>query len=324
MAWGQRRQIEHHDWYWTASEDDRREYDAFGPWIYDIKSERDVPRRFRANYAEHRDARFLLKVPRDIERREAHPGMDFYSTVLAVGDAGVSLMRAEPDAVTTQTLSWDQIAAVKSYTNLLISRWTLFLHDGTSFTLDYNTVSSDLMDKVTLFVRSRWQRPSDAQSGTGPDVVTVNDHFFRYELADNRRNGPRPVVPIHFEPRDRWCRDERNRRRLTTGVMMLDAPDELIIVNRDKPTRRFWETRYAASVLFVPYAGLTSFALSPPPTDQPGHFHDLVLRLDKQLIRQSCLVAPDMVLRQLVAHGVPEDTGQAEGPAIGADPMPGA
>jgi hypothetical protein len=35
-------------------------------------------------------------------------------------------------------------------------------------------------------------------------------------------------------------------------------------------------------------------------------FHELTLRLDKQVVRQSCLVAPERVLARLAAHGVPQ------------------
>ena len=43
MPWGRRRPVEHHDWRFSASEEDLREYDAFGPWLYDVKAERDIP-----------------------------------------------------------------------------------------------------------------------------------------------------------------------------------------------------------------------------------------------------------------------------------------
>ena len=305
MAWGFRRQVEYRDWYGLASEEDRREYDAFGPWVYNIKAERDIPKRFRAACERHRAARFLLKVPRRVDRRDAHPGMDLYVAVLAVHNHGVSLMRLTGEGVTTQDAVWDEVAALESHINLLIGRWTLMLRDGGAFAVDYNAVSSDLMDKVTDFVRSRWIRHGEAPRVLEPDPpVTVADHYFRYELHAKRRSGPQPVWPIHVEPRDRFCRNAANRRRLSTGVMFLDAPDELIIVNCGKPTRRFFEPRYASNCIFVPYAGLTSFALASPPTGQPMRFHELMLRLDKKVIRQHCLVAPERVLARLAAHGV--------------------
>jgi hypothetical protein len=312
MAWGLRRQVESHDWRLSASEEDRREYDAFGPWIYDIKAERDIPKRFRAVCERHRDARFLLKVPRGVDRRDAHPGMDLYVAMLAVHDHGASLMRLTGEDVATQDIIWDELAALESYVNLLIGRWTLMLRDGGAFVVDYNAVSSGLMDKVTEFVRSRWILRGEAPRAVEPDpVVDVADHYFSNELYVKRRSGPQPVAPIHVEPKNRLCRDEANRRRLSTGVMFLDAPDELIIVNRGKPTRRFFETRCARNCIFVPYAGLTSFTLASPPADRPARFHELTLRLDKQVIRQFCLLAPERVLARLAAHGAPRSAPTA-------------
>jgi hypothetical protein len=307
MAWGLRHPVEIHDWRRSASEDDLREYDAFGPWIYNIKDERDAPKRFRVACERHRGARFLLKAPRQIERRDAHPGMDLYVAVLAVHDHGASFMRLTDDGVVAQDVVWDEVAAIESYINLLSARWTLRLRDGGVFSFDYNAVSSNLIDQVTEFVRSRWVRHSEAPLVVESDpVVTVADHYFRYQLGAKRRRGPQPVVPIHVEPRDRFCRNAANRRRLSTGVMFLDSPDELIIVNRGKSTRRLLEARYAGECIFVPYAGLTSFTLVRPPADRPGRFCELALRLDKQVIRQPCLVAPERVAARLAAHHVPE------------------
>jgi hypothetical protein len=307
MAWGRRRPVERDDWRRSASEEDLREYDAFGPWIYEIKDERDAPKRFRAACGRHYGARFLLKVPRNVERRDVRPGMDLYEAVLAVHDHGASLMRLTDESVVTQDLAWSDVAALESYKDLLYSRLTLMLRGGGAFALEYSTVSSGLMRKVTDFVRSQWVRHGEALRPVGSDpVVTIADLVFQNELEDKRRRGPQPVAPIHAEPANRYCRDAANRRRLSTGVMFLDAPDELIIVNRGEPTRRFFEARYAVNCLFVPYAGVTSFALMRPPAGRPRRFHELTLRVDKQVLRQSCLVAPERVLARLAAHGVPQ------------------
>jgi hypothetical protein len=305
MTWGRRSRAEYHDWRRSASEDDLREYDAFGPWIYEFKDERDAPKRFRPACATHYDARFLLKAPRGIDRRDAHPGMDLYVAVLAVHDHGASLMSLTGESVVTQDVVWSDVAALESYRDLLYSRLTLMLRDGGAFALEYSTVSSDLMRKVTDFIRSQWMRHGEAPRPVGPDpVVAIADLVFQNELNAKRRSGPQPVAPIHAEPANRYCRDAANHRRLSTGMMFLEAPDELIIVNRDAPTRRFLEARYAMSCVFVPYGGITSFALVRPPEGRAKRFHELRLRLDKQVIQQSCLVEPERVLVRLAARGV--------------------
>jgi hypothetical protein len=305
MTWGRRPRVKENNWRLEASEEDLREYDAFGPWIYEIKDEGDTPKRFRAACGPHYGARFLLKAPRNVERRDARPGMDLYVSVLAVHDHGASLMSLNGEGVVTQDIVWSDVAALESYRDLLYSRLTLKLCDGGAFALEYSTVSSDLMRKVTDFIRSQWVRHGEAPLLVEAEpVVTIADIAFQNELDAKRRSGPQPVAPIHVEPANRYCRDGANRRRLSTGVMFLEAPDELIIVNRDEPTRRFLEARYAVSCVFVSYAGVTSFALERPPVGRSRRFYELTLQVDKQVVRQSCLVAPERVLARLAAHGV--------------------
>jgi hypothetical protein len=232
--------------------------------------------------------------------------MDLYVAVLAVHDDGLSLMRLTDEGVVSQDVVWSQVAALESHKDLLYSRWTLMLRDGGAFVLEYNTVSAGLMGQVTDFVRLRWIRHDEPTRALASDsVVTVTDRYFRNALTDQRGRGPQPVEPIHFEPAGRYCRDA-NWLAFSTGVMFLDAPDELIIVNRDKPTRRFFEAVDAVSCVFIPYAGLTSFALVRPPTGRGTRFHQLRLTLDKQVVQQSCLVEPVRVLARLAAYGVPQ------------------
>lgn len=110
MARSARRRVEHHDWRSSASEEDLREYGAFGPWTYEFKAERDTPKRFRAACARQYNARFLVKAPRGIDRRDTRPGMDLYVAVLAANDHGVGLMRLTGESVVTQDLVWSDVA----------------------------------------------------------------------------------------------------------------------------------------------------------------------------------------------------------------------
>ena len=277
MTWGRRRRVKHHDWRRSASEEDLREYDAFGPWIYEIKAERDTPKRFRAACAPHYGARFLLKAPRNVERRDARPGMDLYVAVLAVHDHGASLMSLTGEGVVTQDIVWSDVAALESYRDLLYSRLTLDVARRRRFCprVQHRFVRPDEESDRLRPLPMGAPRGSAARLSEPEPVVTIADLVFQNELDAKRRSGPQPVAPIHVEPANRFCRDAANRRRLSTGVMFLEAPDELIIVNRDEPTRRFLEARYAVNCVFVPYARVTSFALERPPAGRSMRFYEL-------------------------------------------------
>ncbi len=307
LAWAtKRRAAETRDWYWAASPEDRKEYDAFGPWVDPVRSEAEMPRCFRDAYKMHRDARFLLKVPIDADRLSVRPGMDLYRMIMAVHDDRLSLLRLVEGTFTTETIGWEDVAAIRSLINLLAASWSLLTRDGETITVDYNTVAFRRFDAVTDFIRDKLtptaDRPNDRQQGA---TVAVADLFFQNMLFAVRNSVPRPVMPLHFEARDRFCRDDANRRRLSTGLLIVDAGEELVIVDRGAPVRRIFHPTYAACTTFVPYKPLTGFALVSPPDDR-GRFHRLMLRIDRQTIAVSCLNVPERVVACLADRGIPQ------------------
>ena len=297
------------DWYWTASPEDRREYDAFGPWVDAVRSEADMPPRFRAAYAAHRDARFLFKVPIRAERREVRPGWDLYRQVLAVHDDRLDLLSLSAGAIATRTILWTEVGAIRTMTNLLAAEWSLLTRDGAAVTVDYNTVSARRFDALSGFVRGKLAPGGGRAAEPAGAAVTVADLFFRNMFNAARNRTPRPVVPIHFEPQGRFCRDEKNRRRLSTGLLILDATDELVIVDRGLPVRHYFFPTYAARLTFIPFAALTGFGLVAPPSASKGHFHRLTLAVDRQRIVQSCLAWPQRVVACLSERGIPQTAG---------------
>ncbi len=295
------------DWYWAASPEDRREYDAFGPWIDPVHSEAEMPPRFRAAWPEHCDARFLLKVPIGADRLQVRPGMSLYKMILAVHDDRISLLRLVEGRIVTRTIHWSDIAAIRSTVNLLLANWSLLLRDGEVVAVDYNAVSTRRLDAVTDVIRQKLtpdaERPNTTRHGA---ELAVADLFFQNMLHAVQSSVPRPVTPLHFEPRDRLCRDERNHRRMSTGTLILDAGEELVIVDRGAAMRRFFHPTYAARLTFVPYARLTGFALLPAPPGSKGRFHRLRLAIDRQAIEQLCLVPPERAIACLAARGIPQ------------------
>lgn len=295
-----------HHWYYDADPEDRREYDAFGPWIGEVATEADLPRRFRFAWPRLSGARFILKLPIGAERAAVRPGWDLYKLVIALDDSGVTILRQIEETVTEEHLAWSDIAAVRSYANLLIGRWTLITRAGAAVTIDYNTVSARTLDAATAFARGRMAWDDRVNAPPQAPALPVTDHIFRYTLFSLGQTGPQPAVPIHVEPSRRWCRDAAGRRRLTTGVMLVATPTELVLVDRDTPTRGLLAPHYAIATTAIPWRRLTAFAFDEAVPSRPRRFHTLVLRLDASTIRQPCLDVPVAVLAALRGHGVPE------------------
>ncbi|HRA05239.1 MAG TPA: hypothetical protein PKV13_01290 [Propionicimonas sp.] len=291
------------DWRQEASVEDLREYDAFGPWIDPVRSADDMPRVFRRFYPELAESRILLKVPKDVERAQARPGDDLYAAVLAVRERGITMLRLRPDGVDRRDVAWPQVVGVTTYLNLLVSRWTLLLADGDRFELDYNSVGVHTMAAVTDHVRAQLTLGIDASRQPALGSVRISDDFFATRFAQLTRTFDAAAVALHFEPRNRLCRDSAGRRRLSTGVLLVDTPQELVILNRGEPTRRLFEANYASGVTYAPYTALTSYTVLDP--EPRRSFRTLVLQAGDQQITQPCLEDPEQARPALAARGIP-------------------
>jgi len=285
------------DWRADADPEDLREYDAFGPWIDPVRTAIGMPRVFRPWYPELADAAFLLKIPRDIDRAQARPGQDLFAAVLAVGEHGVCQLTFAGGTVAREDATWDQVVACSTNTNLLLAEWSLLLSNGSALHVPHNSVGSPLMAKVTAYVRAHIaaspERPGQPDL---PDVAVPQD-YSASKLAELKRTFSAPVVAIHVEPKNRLCRSGRFARRLSTGLMVVDTPEALVLVNGGEPTRSIFATNYATTVLIVPYSRLDSWAVTA--SSAGPDFVTLGLRAGDQLIEQPFLDGPTAVIAAL-------------------------
>jgi len=285
------------DWRADADPDDLREYDAFGPWIDPVRTAIGMPRVFRPWYAELADAAFLLKIPRDVDRAQARPGQDLFAAVLAVGERGVCQLRHVGGAVTREDATWEQVVAWSTYNNLLLARWSLLLSNGSAIHVPHNSVGSPLMAKVTAYVQAHIATPTGRSGQPTLPAVTVPQDFSASKLAELKRIFPAPVVAIHMEPRNRLCRSGRFGRRLSTGLIIVDTPDVLVMVSGGEPLRSIFAPNYATNVLAVPYSRLESWNLAASAAGPD--FRSLVLLAGSQVIDQPFLDHPTAVTAAL-------------------------
>ena len=292
------------DWYKAADPADRREYDAFGPWIWEVRDEAGMPPRFRPAYPRVRDARFLLKVPVEAERRNLRPGMDLYRAVLAVSEHGATLLTLEADGFAERHLEWPEIVALRCYQNLLLSRLILLLADGGELTLAYNTVSKELMERVAGFIRERLCAASGPAPQPEPASAELDDHFFRALYREVQRWGA-PAAPLFYDRPGRPCRNAKGRRRISNGTLVLDAGRDLVVVDRTQPMRSRWHAEYAYQRTFIPYRRIRSFALTHSPLWHEQELHTLTLDLAGRHEEVPCLSVPERVAEALGQHGIP-------------------
>ncbi|BEL04324.1 hypothetical protein Q0Z83_025150 [Actinoplanes sichuanensis] len=149
------------------SADSTPEFDRFGPWIDEVRDFDDLPRLYQSAGIDPAAYRLVLKVPRDIERRNAHPDMHLYDYLLAVDEENLTVLARRDDHYDTHRIPHDRIAAIADSVRLLNGLLSVHTVDGPVVTVRYNgSANGPIRELITLlrrwYVPQRTTVPADA------------------------------------------------------------------------------------------------------------------------------------------------------------------
>ena len=133
---------------------DLAEYNAFGPWAYEISDKYPLPPLFAPYFTADDKAVIKIKIPREIERRNGKPGMDLYDYVVALYEDRILILKREDGTVLEKQIPLKEFKGVRIYQNLLKGGYTIFSARG-SISFPFNSVSLDLFRKLTNLVLER-------------------------------------------------------------------------------------------------------------------------------------------------------------------------
>jgi hypothetical protein len=246
------------------------EYDRFGPWVYEINDKEDIPRLFIPYYSEIKDAFLLLKIPRNIERRNANPRMDLYDYLLGVNDKYLSILKRNSESVDVINVKFADIIAIKNSTNLLLGIITFSLPEKI-ISVNYNEVSSDLIQKLLKTIRGKCtgnnnfisNGPSDYNEMEGIDDLYIN-------FLNSFAKGEDQFRAVAFQPLIKAIptnvsvigklKERFNifRENLLQNTMYLTNEKELLIITRGKAFRR-GKSPLSYDFTYIPFNRITEF-----------------------------------------------------------------
>jgi hypothetical protein len=149
------------------------EFDAFGPWIVQVQAAEGLPRLYRDFPLDFAEARMVLKVPRNIQRRDANPDMHLYDYLLVAGRSGLTVLTRRDDAYDTTEMPYPRIAAVHTSVSMLDG--LLRVYDvagpapcGVGLEVPYNGVSDDLVRELARIVRAQALAPTPGLGEPSP------------------------------------------------------------------------------------------------------------------------------------------------------------
>lgn len=118
------------------------EYDAFGPWIDEVHTVDDLPRLYRNAGIDPAAHRLVLKIPREIARRDATPDTHLYDHLIAVGDSAMTVLSRRGETYAKVQVPFDSITAIEDSVALLDGWLLVHTLSGAVVSIPYNGSAS--------------------------------------------------------------------------------------------------------------------------------------------------------------------------------------
>lgn len=239
----------------------RLEYDHFGPWVLEVASD-DPPPPVFVPYLMHQEAPLIaVKVPRRIERRDAHPGMDLYDYLICLYDDDLEVMQRDEREVRVRTCRYRDIGHLSVTRTLLHGNIRLGLPGGPC-DVPFNTAADDPIRRVIGLIRGHCHpQPTETTVPTGSDpCVDRLSFYFRHLLADLRTERPTVRLLALQDTVALGARETTATRRLflrAAGKRLLESMhcsdgQELIILGRGQRDAYRWESVYGEVTSYIP------------------------------------------------------------------------
>lgn len=98
-----------------------------------------------------------IKIPRNIERRTASPGMNLYDYVLNMYENDFDIFRRDDESVIQNNFKYTDIFCIKISEILLDSTLMVFTKEYI-YKFSYNTVSADVIRRIVRTIRDRYTK----------------------------------------------------------------------------------------------------------------------------------------------------------------------
>lgn len=151
-----------------------QEFNTFGPWTYEITDQYPIPRLFEPYFTDDDPAIIKLKVPRDIDRRNANPEMDLYDFVIALYQDHLRILQRQESVVKEYLIKAKDFMGIRIYKNLLKGACTIYSIDG-AISFPFNTVSMDLIWKFAGLTTKTLETSDTTERKIDLSVLPVTD-----------------------------------------------------------------------------------------------------------------------------------------------------
>ncbi len=246
------------------------EFDAFGPWIYEIDEQNLVPPLFSDYEYLKNKALMMFKIPRQIDRRVANPNMHLYDMLITVLNRELIILSRDEDNLQRLKVAIPDIFAISRSESLLDGKVELYIK-GDVVSFDYNTTSAAIIVKFINLVRSL-QRRSTKSLLLAPieyDLRMLDMPY--YTLVERIRENEPEFELIAFQPSIENPKNSKWMKRIkrmfiddsfasdeviSCSSAFLTNKKELICINRSLLNNDDKHSNYSYSYSYLPISSI--------------------------------------------------------------------
>jgi len=212
------------------------EFDAFGPWIDRVTVAEQVPRLYAGYPLDFESAKLVLKVPRNISRRDATADMDLYDHLLIAGEKSLTILSREGNRFTESVIDYADVVAISQSLNVLDGSLTLYTANDRVHEITFNGAGAKAIASLVEVIRPKPLSVAKASPyGAATDVSAV-DRMLVGQLRELERREPLlriRAVHGHGTVAHRTGLARLLRRTHILGAMIVaTTPTELHIISR--------------------------------------------------------------------------------------------
>lgn len=252
-------------WYDAASPEQRREYDAFGPWVLEVTAEADRPPVFHDQKADFDGASLVIKFPIDRDRRDCRPGQVLYPAVWILRSDRFVRLRWDGHKVLRDECPLAEIAGVDRTTVLLRTDASVNLLDGRRWTQVFSTGSKSVVDtffdRMLAPLKGADQSPLPATSRK-VGALEPDDAWYASVARAVQAADPDARVALFEEPGQPF-RDPKGRKRRSQGLLLVVTGREIQLHDRGVPGWKTSATQYAGRSVRIPRSRWEGFEEGP-------------------------------------------------------------
>lgn len=248
-----------------------REYDAFGPWIFEITEEHPLPGIFKGYFDLSYNWTMLIKIPVNEERRLLKPGMNMYDYVIGALDDKIIIAHRIKDSVEMNEIRCSEILAIKNEINLLYGMLNIYT-DESVFEIQYNAISEEIVQNLVRIIRKNLSVNEGELQIDGLDRKDVNLSFFYNNILKRFKKNEDNLKIVTYQ-KEKVLQYRKNNiltkfLRLFFKYVLLESlylsnTFEIIVIERGLGIDKMGRTNYGTVYYYLPCFSILDVTVKP-------------------------------------------------------------